>query len=342
MADTDDDGARRVPDPKEQEDQWKAAMFAVAIVGGVLLGFVLWRYVFQGGTTEEIGRRMTIMVPIGTLYIAAVTFLMTYWRGLITTRQADQQLSQIDGIKRQIKIQSEANLADLLQKGAEILSSTEASKAPAGIAALEAAGASDSQRYAIPAMNLLATYVEDHYAQRSQPHVKQAIAGLRHAHDANGWHATAWITVVIGDGDQLGINLHTPVIGVETVTYQGGLLMHFERYPTASARSMFFNVSLILSSINAKGKNYLFQDCQFSKCNFHEFDDRFFLNSNFTECDFSDCVVINSDRKNIDVLRDGKNFYRAGHPPVGADGAPVEAVCDALIEKRNSANQARD
>lgn len=318
MADRHDDEARQAPDPKKKEDEWQARLWAFAIVGGACVCFAIWLYVFGGETTEVISQRMTIMVPIGTLYIAAVTFLITYWRGLITTRQADQQREQIRALTDQVRLTDENNLANLLQRGAEMVADEgNAPSISAGIATLYAVTTAKNSRFAIPAMDVLAQFVESTSSRGlfSWP-VSAAVDALADAHARNGLVSTRTITCETTEtGSEIRGHWRT-LAGVRFVVFRGGIAVGtaFGR-GNPSAAAHFDSVAIRRwRDLDASWMN--FGNCTFFDCRVRAADVHTMAVNTFENCDFSGArIAVRLPALEV-AIRGNGNFYDEQDPPI--------------------------
>jgi len=117
-----------------------------------------------GLAIDDLGVRARAAGPIGAFLLAIVTFFTIGWRGKV---QEDQAIEQ----RRANESTDENNLANLLQKGAELLGDKDESKVAAGIACLEAVVTAKNRRFGTQAMNLLAKYIELHHPINHRQHL---------------------------------------------------------------------------------------------------------------------------------------------------------------------------
>lgn len=220
----------RAPRSIMTEAFWeKAVLLGTGLVLAMLAGCVIWLArdtdtVFA----EKLESAWRIMVIAGGL----LTLLTVVWRGLIATRQADQQREQLEKIQRQIEQTDENNLAGLLQRGAEsIADSDQESHASAGIAILQSIATARNDRFATPALDLLATFVE---RQSGNGHtdsiVMSAISAMNRAHDDAGRYASRSMRCRAEfDADEIDIAdrlaaAWMPIRGVLWLYYEGGIV----------------------------------------------------------------------------------------------------------------------
>lgn len=88
------DGEDNVADsPIAEENRW----FSYAVICGmftIATAAMAAVWVFSENDPDIRSKMSSTLVPFGTLMIGAVTFCTVAWRGLVGSRQADQQLSE--------------------------------------------------------------------------------------------------------------------------------------------------------------------------------------------------------------------------------------------------------
>jgi hypothetical protein len=140
--------------PNIGEQHW----YTLAVAGAILLlvaAFFAYGWVFQA--EDEIGwtRRVQVLTPIGTLFAGLVTFATVAWRGMVASRQANEQ-------KRQNDANETVNYVSILERGAKLLGNNESLQDRlAGIALIEICMNEPQRRLAQEAFDLLAHYVQE-------------------------------------------------------------------------------------------------------------------------------------------------------------------------------------
>lgn len=317
-------------DPEKNEDEWRARMFAFVIVAGGGLLVAAWRWGFYGHDIEEIGRRMAIMVPIATLYIAAVTFLLTYWRGLITTRQANQQRDQLKAITDQVRLTEENNLATLLQKGAELLSDKEnPSNRSAGIATLRTV-ASNNNNAGQAAVDLLAEFVSDNSSfGHEHRHVSAAIDAINFADAVNGGFSMRRFFCLadkIPDFDKpipKKMTRWRPMKAVKAVVYVGGYAGDelVNAWPQGIREPNFQlrrTMVIGVDGIHIRGTQY--SHCGFRHCTIASVHVGALADSYFERCDFSGTRIYGGPLPDTKHLRGNLNYCRDTPPFLERNG----------------------
>ncbi|CAI2936138.1 hypothetical protein [Aminobacter niigataensis] len=320
---------QRTPEAWERESTW----LSLAIAGGVLIGVgVAAVLVWIGGADDDTARqvRVQIAAPFGVVAIAAVTFFTVVWRGLISARQANTSIDQLQGLRKQIELTEENNLAALLQKGAELIADSNPAKVSAGIASLEAVAA-DSPRFYGAAMRLLVDYVCSN-GQRSHlpPLVKQAILGLRRANEKHGYVVDNELYFT-GDGeaDEDVFSSEWMVIrGVVGVIYRFGefRFQHFSAKEKYSG--LFFNQVDFYRCTIDDISDLDSHSCTFKNCVIRGADAEDLKRHKFVRCDFTNAKLPAASA--VPDLRKGENYYVLPHPPTG-DGDTNGADWDELL-----------
>lgn len=155
--------------PAISETQWQAAAIASALLSAVLgIAGSFWILGLVPPETiapDDMAARGRALTPIGTFLIAIVTFCTVAWRAKVTERQADAQ-------ERQLASADENNLALLLQKGAELLADESEARFGAGVACLEAVALSQNGKYAVQALDIVSSYMQEHMSSVEKPNWK--------------------------------------------------------------------------------------------------------------------------------------------------------------------------
>ncbi|KPH09102.1 hypothetical protein CO657_19855 [Rhizobium acidisoli] len=264
--------------PQISEKHWYVLAICLVVIG-LSLGVIAAAWVFNSGDLATMKTRTEIVMPFGGLLLALVTFCTVAWRGMVTSRQADQQ-------RRQNDANDDANYAKLLQEGAKLIGeNSKTSHSLAGISSLEILLNDDKRRYAIQAMDLIA----DFYIAEGEMHQSRAVVAARRA---------------LVNGTQLGITstihahfktddseLKWPgVAGFRQQNYTGGVLTR-EAFSVISKDAFFVEKArIVLSKIDAD--HATFSRCTFDRCQILHLDDLDFMlwENNFQACELSGCV----------------------------------------------------
>lgn len=153
----------KIPEiPEWPEETWLALAISAALILLILVVLgAIW--MFQAfPDVEAMGARSRVLTPIGAAGLAVVTFCTVVWRGLVTTRQANEQI-------RTNNQKDEEILAKLLLDGTNCLHEEKEMRKLAGIAALSAVVKSPNERYAVPAMNILAQFIDADVNRTTSP-----------------------------------------------------------------------------------------------------------------------------------------------------------------------------
>lgn len=247
------------------------------------------------------------LAPFGVAGVALVTFCTVAWRGLISTAQVEAQREQIARISEQIAATEENNLAQLLQKGAELLASEAKAHMAAGIATLQAVITSKNDKFVQEAMELLADYVEERFNDDHSPALcRGAIAAIERGADRGIIANRSLSFAAASDPD----GIWQPFEGVSRATYYYGIITDKNKYPEIAITS--YTEICFTRCVNMK-IDYLFKNCIFERCNISEIG---FIGVNdieFRDCDFSGCET---QYKSFDEVTLTGCYYRAGNPPI--------------------------
>lgn len=283
MAELDDDSNDRPNPPDEPaltESHWYAAGISLAIIGLILACFAT-AWILATSETKEMLVRTQIAAPFGTIFLALITFCTVAWRGMVSSRQADQQ-------KRQNDANDDANLAKLLQEGAKLLG--EKGSDPhilAGVATLDAVITDPRKKFAIQAMDLLASFVQDNYGQQALN--RQTTAALQAL--ANG-EALKIYSRISGHfiREDTSTRYWLNIRGFKDITYEGGAFRAgaYDRTIERLYKTNFRKVTFARCRIKDAAH---YDACQFENCNIISIDDRTITGSAFTDCNFSNGTI---------------------------------------------------
>lgn len=299
--------------PTFSEKHWYAAAVSLVIIGMVLATLaVIW--VFSARDLVETKGRMDILTPVFTIYLAIVTFCTVAWRGMVTSRQADQQ-------KRQNDAKDEENLAKLLVDGTKLVSEENAVSAQvhAGIAALQVVSTAPLDRFAIHAMDILILVVERTYKDRAQEFVYEAARDALNAAARMGRKATRSLSLTSTAEEDV---MWQAINGPRRVFYTGGNFVD-DDYTNIADKSKTLFTGVYFDECSIKGAASYRKQCSFSACTFDFISRGMFLSNNFDNCNLSGTLLdlkntgANTRHKYLEKLRQGHCFFVEGDPPSG-------------------------
>ncbi len=267
--------AKRVIEwPVFTEKHWYAASLSLVIVGLVLAVFAS-AWVFSAASLQEAKLKTELVTPFATIFLATVTFCTVAWRGMVNSRQADQQQRQNDA-------KDEENTARLLLDGTKLLGEAEESHVLAGIAALQSVVASPGGKFAAHAMDILADLAEATYADTSRGKVFEACRNALKVGAINGRRASRTLDIDVSNGER-----QLPYIdGLAGMRVTGASVsrLTYKRF-MALRRVQFIDSTITHARVGEEGKRH--KGCTFNRCRVVWFS-RFTVASNsYVNCDFS-------------------------------------------------------
>lgn len=292
-----------------REDVWLAVVIVLAVLFVLGLVFGLVPLFFGPGDSRD---RMEIYYKSALIGGALVTFATVMWRGLIASRQADQQREQLGKIQTQIKQSEEDNLANLLQTGADMVSEADKdATVAAGIATLTSVAKGANESFAIAAMDVLAFYVESISQEgHLQPNTSAAIDALASTFRETGRSSNR--SIVCPGNKATGEVFWMPIIGASAVLYIGGQLVEKELTRTNLARRVdFVEVELNNCTKIVVSDNY--NQCNFVSCAIDGFFGEKAIGNEYHGCNFSGTVFEDDIPPNV---HGGLNYYFLDDPPV--------------------------
>ncbi|CAN7429753.1 pentapeptide repeat-containing protein [Rhizobium rhizogenes] len=326
----------KVPEwPAFSERHWYAASISLVIVG-LTVGVFAGAWILSADKLLDMKERVEVAAPFATIFLALITFCTVAWRGMVSSRQADQQ-------RRQNDANDEVNLAKLLQEGAKMLAE-EARQAQvlAGIATLDIVIADPQKRLGIQAMDLVATYVQDHYGK--EPLNVMINAALRVL--ANG-ETRGIISRIDGDFTRDPKNVHAywmNIRGFSSINYRGGAMRGptYKRVAQRPEEVMFVKVHLENCDIV---QECMYFECTFEGCRFTSIYFGAFSDCIFRDCDFSSARVTSpigeTGKKILAKVKGSRNFYYADSPPF-ATGIDIDWANSLMVIDRRAAVRAND
>ncbi|MER8556120.1 hypothetical protein NKH37_28870 [Mesorhizobium sp. M1217] len=318
----------------EQEENWLGLAIAGAVIIAVVGGFLVWWIMSVASAADRLQRVQTVS-PLGLLAVAAITFFTVVWRGLISARQANTSLQQLDGLTKQIALAEETSLATLLQKGAELLADENSAKRSAGIATLEAVAIAGSDKFTDPARKLLIDFVR---ANGSEAHggrlIKQAISGINAGFAKERTFIDDRLYFEMNDEiamrhDEYETNWRI-VEGIFTVSYIGGNMDEQRIIRDNIGDANFSHVRFgecIFDNFYAMS----FNKCRFGGCTFGRIRTSELDGLDVSDCNFSGASIVFD--QGMPDLRKGKNFFLSGTPPVAVGNTgPTVKWNEVLLE----------
>lgn len=297
--------------PNVSEDIWYAMSVAMVIIATSLAPFVLG-WVISASDVASMKLRVDVAAPFAAFFLALVTFSTVAWRGMVTSRQADQQ-------KRQNDANDEANYSKLLQEAAKLLADAEKrSQVIAGIASLEILISEPKRRFAIEAMDLLGDHLLTTYHGGSFDRVSRAV--IRGLSLGENLGLISRVDGVFTSPEKYASWQYLPAF--RSINLTGGSLSE-EVYEKSKNRiKALTNVRI---SGGEYARNISYQRCSFLGSRITEIQEFRLALHNFNACDFSDAVIrqLSTVEAGEYDLRAGGNYFREGHPPVDGNGNSI-------------------
>lgn len=300
-------------------DNYKSAAIAMAIITPTVAAFAL-PWVFAAADDATLLQRVQIVGAGVAVGLALVTFATVLWRGTIATEQANLQRIQIVKLAEQMAAANERNLADLLQRGAELLAERQKpAHVAAGIAILQSVAVSDSGTFAIEAMDLLADFVAVEYTKADKMSVSLVSAAQAMKMGARKKrYSRREIRLELNRGDEWRV----PIVGVRRVIYKGGAV--YDGFLDGMAN---FDTKYIFQESEFHncevGLTNDFRNCYFEGCRIRFVQDMIlFLGNKLKNCDLSGAWIRSADDFHQLELLDG-NWFDPTDPPICERGAVV-------------------
>jgi hypothetical protein len=299
-----------------RDDVWFQIAVAVAVLVFValLIGTLI---AFLAGDSDavHVGARVDIVYKLGLIGAGLITFCTVAWRRLLATQQVDAQRKQIDKLSEQIFATAENNLASLLQKGAELISSDKPGHVSAGIATLQAVATDKNPKFATEAMNILADYVQAVYPATNGPLVLAARRALEAASKlsrCSDRHLRFAVKEPV---------TWEPIFGVAGVTFEGG-----EIFGKRLGRMLAQGVNVNCRKMKIAGgdiavETFPYIGCDFSECKILKLEPQLLGENRFYKCDFSDTDIGRPKDLKFDI--GAANWFAPGHPPTTTSDQPV-------------------
>lgn len=296
------------PTDRTVEDRWRSWAVSLAIAAPILL-IAATAWIGSAPTEQAMLTRVNILAPIGVLYVALVTFCTVVWRGCISARQADYQLEQLGALARQIASSELNNVAQQLQRGAELIAEDDEARIGAGIVTLGAIAKEPPDRFGDEARILLLEYVKRFGSGgHASANLKRAAAQLESAFRLR----KAWLVQSLnfeGASSQVEWEL---IFSSRICSYKGGVFNSKELKKDDNYYFRFMNV--FFDSCRFEDITPLISTkCRFYNCYIRGGDSEILNRHDFEYCDFTGArIVINEPMPD---LRERMNWFQPRYPP---------------------------
>jgi hypothetical protein len=295
--------------PAIKEATWQGATLASAVIALAIVGFYAF-YTFGAATPEVMVQRAQAFTPFGACLLAFVTFCAAMWRGMLTTRQANEQ-------RRQNDANEEVNLGKVLQEGAKLIGDkdNEAHRL-AGIASLATLFSDPKGRFGVDAMDILASFINFSHDNKEMARSFNACVKAMHRGDAAGFCSNMSIEFSSKSSDTSWVY----VPGLKGCQFYGGRISgeNVNKITRKNPHSEFDGVDIFFDKIDYRAT---FSDCNFTECKFTEIGYDTIEQNTFIDCDFSSCIFYPTFP--YDDLsfsnNSSSNYYEIGKRPVFAD-----------------------
>ncbi|MGR9239039.1 hypothetical protein ACU8OH_09545 [Rhizobium leguminosarum] len=315
--------------PNFAEAHWYAASVAMVIVSLVVGAFAAG-WVLIATDTDEMKLRTELISPFGACFLALTTFCTVAWRGMVTSRQADQQ-------RLQNVANDAANYAKLLQEGAKLLSDEDKpQQVMAGIASLSIVITEPERRFAHEAIDLIADYVQDNYSGTLNSRLGAAIRVMSDA-AGNGIRSR-----VDGKLVAKGNRRWVAVKGFKSVTYVGGIIRkaaHTALHKD-SGNVWLDNVTIEQANIF---NTISYTNCILDRCRIYEITSDDFETNGFYGCNFSGAEFVQPEKPTtIRDLAAHKNYFIGDNSPDGADADQWKVMLNWYVSRADALEDLKD
>ncbi len=327
--------------PRFTEDEWYAFAVAMAICLPILSVFAYF-WVFEVDADTLRSARVSLLTPLGTMFAGLITFATVAWRGMVASRQANEQ-------RRQNDANETANYVSLLERGAKLLGSNDSLQDRlAGIALIDICLNEPQKRVAQEALDLLGHYIQDEWSVEAHKRsVERATRSLQNANKVHGLEvAYGRLKVESFDASQMAAltsqqryehigtlrNWHW-IRGFRRLELFGGSMWGAEHPETVineivagrdpNSRRNLVRVAVVggYVEIDYKLSKCLFVDCAIFKI--RPVKSVYLANQYFIHCDFSGVTFEGYDSLRVLLARPSKDdrpyiiesFFYADDPP---------------------------
>lgn len=314
----DDDRIREYP--SYNENRW----FSLAVAGSLITlvgAFFAAAWVFSETDPEIRARAAAALTPFGTIMIAAVTFCTVAWRGLVGSRQADQQ-------RRQNEATDDANFAKLLQEGAKLLADEKAPNQLAGIASLNVLLTEPKGRFANEAIDVLAEAfkslyreVTDHLSLQDvvNQSLHSSLVTLLSRESRIGRFSS--VDLSIHSNATGGVDLFWPrIAGMRFLSITGGAIAQPGEMLEGLNKRVFYTGVRFVGSKRKIGFDYVactFESCEILELQTVDFDAGY---HKFFKCDFSGCRYDSHGTFVVDNMTYNDCWFDIENAPISSDG----------------------
>lgn len=302
---------------------WSATQVAFAFVFGVIASF-WWKISWL--PTGHLENGYTALWRIAVILGAGLTAVSVMWRGTTATRQAESQRAAIDRQTQQIeltRLQQEAadeeRSIELLQKGAELLATSDTAKVSAGIMTLGLVAHGRSNEHALLAMGLLAEYLE-HTAKMGTDYRFYDVENIL-TRSENSFQRVAPKAITLeasNQADPSKLVYWSIVGGVERVKYEGGIMLHKSIMLGEKTIHRFHSTGFRSSSVRIENESVerspVFRECRFSRCTIR-IESHSSTKQLFRNCDFAFGSIHFPSKVSAMAFKRGQNKCRIDQKP---------------------------
>ncbi|MDF1779001.1 MAG: hypothetical protein P1V13_23520 [Rhizobiaceae bacterium] len=151
-------------------------LIAVAVLLVAVIGIEIWTWIFAGSNAEEIAFRSGVVRNMGLLAVGVIGLPLAIWRSYTAHKQADEAAKQGARTDKQLqltldqmKITTESNHVDLLERSAALLDLSDENKRQTAVSFLTTLGEDNSSTYASAARQLLVSIIEGQECTEKRP-----------------------------------------------------------------------------------------------------------------------------------------------------------------------------
>lgn len=303
--------------PSREEADWFNVSVDTAIIVGLLV-ICAAAYVFGADENGRAARAQSI-APFGVALLALVTFTTVVWRGLVSTRQADEQRRQNDS-------KDYENLAKLLIDGTKLVGEKDPNGASmrAGLAALQAVVTANDDRFATSAMDVVLDILRKSFADGDPT---ESINPCRRVMSAGAQLGRSASSPLVLSSEQLSGTKWKSIDGA-VIHFVGGVVdrsfgLRELKGPESLGEAPSFEGTLF-EGVDVDGDYLAGADgCVFNKCHIKDVNDAFLIANRFIDCDFSNAGngkffwfdTVEEFTGIEEMLREGQCFYFQDKPP---------------------------
>ncbi|MGV2128106.1 hypothetical protein ACQZ4Q_01425 [Agrobacterium vitis] len=309
--------------PRISEETWQGATIASAVIALTIV-FIYAFYTFSAASAEDMVRRSQAFTPFGATLIATVTFCAAMWRGMVTTRQANEQ-------RRQNDANEEVNYGKVLQEGAKLIGQTDnEAHMLAGVASIETLLLDPKKRFSGIAMDLLANFVAQNYKNGSVNAVYTTAISALNRGSKNELKSAVAINFKTSDK----IRAWQYVPGLSSCSFRGGTIFKRDFANVQEHYTpRFFGTHIESAEIEGRGS---YEKCTFSHCTIKKITSFEAERNDFIECDFSGAELIYYDgfHDQFQFTPESRgNFYEFNRKPTMDGGTGIPTSLESVTSK---------